>query len=176
MHTSGGTDPVWVHKQPYSAHPRFAPLAQDLSVDVCVIGSGVAGIHTAYEMVRRGRHVVMLEARDVLAGESGRTSGHLTNDLDDGYTEIARKHGEDGARVAAESHAWARDRVGEIAAELGIDCEYRRLPAYDISQYARGSKEHEGEIGELREEATMQAKLGIETRFDVSVFVSTSVI
>lgn len=169
MHTSGGNDPVWVHKQPYSALPRFSALDRDLTADVCVIGCGVAGVHTAYELVTRGRHVVMVEARDALSGESGRTSGHLTNDLDDGYLEIAKKHGEGGARIAAESHAWARDRVGELSQELGIDCEYRKLKAYDVSQYGRGSDGWEGELKELKEEAEMQARLGIETRFDVSL-------
>jgi hypothetical protein len=88
--------------------------------------------------------------------------------LDDGYLEIAKKHGEAGAKVAAESHAWARDRVGEIVRELGIECEFRRVRAYDVSQFGVGSEGYEGEMRELREEAEMQRKLGIETRFDVS--------
>ncbi|KAL2256094.1 hypothetical protein VTK26DRAFT_2197 [Humicola hyalothermophila] len=173
MHTSGAADPVWVHKQPYSALPRFPSLTGDLSTDVCVIGAGIAGIHVAYEQVVRGKRVTMLEARDVLAGESGRTSGHLTNDLDDGYVQIAKKHGEAGAKAAAESHAWARERVGEIAEKLGIDCEYRKLRAYDVSQYAHnrvgGNVEAwKAEMEELRQEAEMQRKMGIETSFDVS--------
>jgi glycine/D-amino acid oxidase-like deaminating enzyme len=171
MHTSGATDPVWVHKQPFSALPTFPALTKDLTTDTCIIGAGIAGIHVAYELVRRGKQVTMLEARDVLAGETGRTSGHLTNDLDDGYVQIAKKHGETGAKVAAESHAWARDRIGEIAGELGIECEYRRVRAYDVSQFGVGSKGYEGEMEELRAEAGMQGRLGIESRFDVSTFL-----
>ncbi|KAK4246793.1 FAD dependent oxidoreductase-domain-containing protein [Corynascus novoguineensis] len=173
MHTSGATDAVWVHKQPFSALPRFSALDRDLTadVDVVVIGAGIAGIHVAYELVQRGRRVVLLEARDVLSGESGRTSGHLTNDLDDGYLEIAKKHDEGGARVAAESHAWARDRIGEIARELGIECEYRKLPAYDISQYAVGSEGNKEELQELKEEAKFQRCLGIESRFNENLTV-----
>jgi glycine/D-amino acid oxidase-like deaminating enzyme len=168
MHTSGATDPVWVHAQPFSAIPQFPSLSQDLETDTCVIGAGIAGISAAYELVKRGKEVVLIEARDVLSGETGRTSGHLTNDLDDGYVEIAKKHGEEGARQAAQSHAWARDRIGEIAAELGIDCEYRKLPAYDVSQFPVGTKDYEGEMRQLKSEAEYQKKLGIETRFDVS--------
>ncbi|KAK3361759.1 FAD dependent oxidoreductase-domain-containing protein, partial [Lasiosphaeria ovina] len=171
MHTSGATDPVWVHKLPYSSLPQFAPLDRNLETDVVIVGAGIAGISTAYELVRRGKQVVLVEARDVLSGETGRTSGHLTNDLDDGYTEIAKKHGEAGARVAAESHAWARDRIGDIAAELAIDCEYRRLPAYDVSQYPVGHVKHDSELDFLRKEAEYQQKLGIETRFDKNLRV-----
>jgi glycine/D-amino acid oxidase-like deaminating enzyme len=168
LHTSGATDSVWVHQDPVSNRPSFSKLESDTETDVCIIGAGIAGISTAYELVSRGRQVVLLEARKVLSGESGRTSGHLTNDLDDGYTEIAGKHGETGAKAAADSHAWARDRVGEISKALGIECEYRRLPAYEISQYAVQDAKHDDEVKELRKEEAIQKKLGLEVTFDVN--------
>ncbi len=168
MHTSGATPPVWTHLLPFTSLPTFPPLSHDLTTSVCVIGSGIAGIHVAYELVKRGHEVVMLEARDVLSGESGRTSGHLTNDLDDGYVEIKKKHGLEGARVAAESHAWARERVGEVARELGLECEYRKVRAVNVSQFPVGEEGWKREMGELREEAGLQRELGIESRFDVS--------
>ncbi|UPL03143.1 hypothetical protein LCI18_014077 [Fusarium solani-melongenae] len=166
FHTSGATDSVWVHQDPVSNRPSFSKLGSDIETDVCIIGAGIAGISTAYELVNRGREVVLLEARQVLSGETGRTSGHLTNDLDDRYTEIAKKHGESGAKVAAESHAWARERVGEISKALGIECEYRKLPAYEISQYTAEDAKHDDELRELREEEAMQRKLGLEVTFD----------
>lgn len=109
--TSGDSDPVWIHKVPYSAyhHAAFAPLKQSIkNTDVCIIGAGIAGISLAYELIARGgKQVTMIEARHVLSGETGRTSGHLSNALDDGYTNIEKKHGRKGAKVAAESHTWA---------------------------------------------------------------------
>ncbi|KAK4656282.1 hypothetical protein QC762_309950 [Podospora pseudocomata] len=171
MQTSGTADSVWVHKVPYDQYPKFHTLDRNLETDVAVIGAGISGITTAYELVRRGKNVVMLEARDVLSGETGRTSGHLTNDLDDGFVEIAKKHGEGGAKIAAESHAWARDRIGQIAQELGIECEYRRLPAYDISQFPVGHEKHDQEIDELKQETEMQKKIGMHTRFDPNLKV-----
>ncbi|KAL6917373.1 hypothetical protein FSST1_008868 [Fusarium sambucinum] len=172
FHTSGATDAVWVHQDPVSNRPSFTKLNQDIETDVCVIGGGIGGISTAYELVSRGREVVLLEARQVLSGETGRTSGHLTNDLDDGYTEIAKKHGDAGAKAAAESHAWGRDRVGEISKMLGIDCEYRKLPAYEVSQYStKEKKDHEEEMHELRKEEAAQRKFGIDSRFDETLTV-----
>lgn len=46
----------------------------------------------------------MIEARDMLSGETGPTSGHLASDLDDGYTAVAKKHGDEGAHLAADSY------------------------------------------------------------------------
>ncbi|KAF2243990.1 FAD dependent oxidoreductase [Trematosphaeria pertusa] len=165
MRTSGETDAVWVHKEPYSNRPQFTKLNQDLETDVCIIGSGIAGISTAYELVTRGLSVVMIEAREVLSGETGRTSGHLANDLDDGYTNIAKKHGDSGAKMAAESHTWALNRVGELSKQLGIECEYRHLPGYDISQYPRDQSEHTEDMKELITDGEKAKELGIATEY-----------
>ncbi|CCC14850.1 hypothetical protein SMACR_07575 [Sordaria macrospora] len=171
MQSSGAAEPVWTHKLPWSKIPEFPSLDKDLETDIAIIGAGIAGISTAYELVKRGKQVTLVEARNVLSGESGRTSGHLTNDLDDGFVEIAKKHGEEGAKHAAASHAWARDRIGEIAKELNIDCEYRKLPAYDISQFPVGEKKHDDEMQQLKEEAEFQKKIGMETTFDPNLTV-----
>jgi len=165
MSTSGATDAVWVHTEPYSNRPTFAKLTQDLSTDVCVIGSGIAGIQSAYELVKRGHNVVMVEAREILSGETGRTSGHLASALDDGYTEIAKKHGDDGAKRAADSHSWAIERVGEVSKELNIDCEYRKLPGYQVSQYERGDPKHNEEIEQLKQEVSKAKALGMNAEF-----------
>jgi glycine/D-amino acid oxidase-like deaminating enzyme/nitrite reductase/ring-hydroxylating ferredoxin subunit len=165
MFTSGETDPVWIHHLPYKNLPRFSPLTQDLETDVCIIGAGISGVSVAYELVTRGLNVVLIEGREVLSGETGRTSGHLASDLDDGYPEIAKKHGDKGAKAAADSHHWALNRVGEISKQLGIECEYRILPGYDFSQYPKGSKDHADDVKTLREEGEKAKELGLQTEY-----------
>ena len=68
LRTSGATDSVWVHTEPYSHRPQFSQLDKDIQTDVCVIGSGIAGIQISYELTKRGVDVVMIEARDVISG------------------------------------------------------------------------------------------------------------
>ncbi|KIW91350.1 uncharacterized protein Z519_08246 [Cladophialophora bantiana CBS 173.52] len=171
MRTSGHHDPVWVHLEPYSDRPQFPQLDRDLETDICIVGSGISGISTAEQLVRRGLNVVMLEARDILSGETGRTSGHLSSDLDDGYVAIKKLFGADGAKHAAESHDWALKHVGEVSKELGIDCEYRMLPAYNLSQYPVGTKEHNHDMSDLKEESALQKELGLDARYDESLTV-----
>ena len=48
MKTSGSTDAVWVHTEPYSNYPKYPTLKQDLETDVCVIGSVISVVSTAY--------------------------------------------------------------------------------------------------------------------------------
>lgn len=135
MDTSGKDQPVWIHTNPYSNRPEFPSLTKSIETDVCIVGAGIAGIQTAYELVTRGVEVVLVEAREVLSGETGRTSGHLSTDLDSMYSDIAKKHGADGARNAADSQQWASVRVGQISKELGIQCEYR-----SVTSTLRGSE------------------------------------
>jgi len=68
LRTSGATDSVWVHTEPYSHRPQFSQLDKDIQTDVCVVGSGIAGIQISYELTKRGLDVVMIEARDVISG------------------------------------------------------------------------------------------------------------
>lgn len=165
MYTSGETDPVWIHHLPYKSLPRFSRLDRDLETDVCIVGAGISGVSVAYELVTRGLNVVLIEGREVLSGETGRTSGHLANDLDDGYPAIASKHGDKGAKAAAQSHTWALNRVGELSKQLGIECEYRHLPGYDFSQYPKSSNEHESDMKIVVEEGVKAKELGIATEY-----------
>ncbi|KIW17903.1 hypothetical protein PV08_05098 [Exophiala spinifera] len=165
MKTSGQNDPVWVHKEPYSNRPHFPQLDRDVETDVCIVGSGIAGISIAEQLVRRGMNVIMIEARDILSGETGRTSGHLSSDLDDGYTAIEKLFGRDGAKAAAESHDWAIKHIGTLSGQLGIECEYRQLKAYDISQYPRGTKEHDDDVAELKAEAKVGKEIGLDVEY-----------
>lgn len=167
MSTSGTTLPVWTHALPLSSIPRFSSLDTSVTdTEICIIGAGIAGISTAYELTRRGHTVTLLEAREVLSGETGRTSAHLTNDLDDGYLEIGKVHGEGAARIVSESHGWARERVGEVVKELGVECEYRRVNAYDVSQFGVGEEGYDKEMEDLKKEAAMQGRLGMATVWD----------
>jgi glycine/D-amino acid oxidase-like deaminating enzyme/nitrite reductase/ring-hydroxylating ferredoxin subunit len=125
---SGRTLSVWLAEfQP----PGFEPLKQDLDVDVCVVGAGIAGLSVAYGLARSGRSVVVLEDDAMIgAGETSRTTAHLTNAFDDSYVVVERLHGAEGARLTAESHTAAIDEIERIALQESIECQFERLDGY----------------------------------------------
>src|SRR5918911_659021 len=110
--------------------PREGRLSEDLDADVCVVGAGIAGMTTAYLLARQGKSVVVLDDGAVGGGQTQRTTAHLSNALDDRYCEIERLHGERGARLAAESHTAAVDRIEAAVREEKIDCDFERLDGY----------------------------------------------
>lgn len=55
----------------------FPPLEGEVQADVCVVGGGFSGLNTALELAERGARVVLLEARRIGWGASGRNGGQL---------------------------------------------------------------------------------------------------
>ncbi len=110
--------------------PLESSLAERVSADVCIVGAGIAGMSTAYLLAREGKSVVVLDDGPIGGGMTGRTTAHLVNALDDRYFELERLHGEEGARLAAESHTAAINAVEAIVEQEGIKCEFERLDGY----------------------------------------------
>jgi glycine/D-amino acid oxidase-like deaminating enzyme/nitrite reductase/ring-hydroxylating ferredoxin subunit len=123
----GCTTSLWTDNVELPDTPR---LEVDLTAEICVVGAGVAGLSVAYELVRRGHHVIAVEAGAIAGGQSGRTTAHLAWALDDRIYELARLHGERGAQLAVKSHARAIDRIQEIVAFEGIECAFDRMDGY----------------------------------------------
>jgi NADPH-dependent 2,4-dienoyl-CoA reductase/sulfur reductase-like enzyme len=74
-------------------------LRNDETCDVVVIGSGIAGLSTAYELCRFGRSVIVIDRGKIGRGMTARTTAHLASELDDFYSELIRVRGEDEARL-----------------------------------------------------------------------------
>src|SRR4029453_7106510 len=57
--------------------PDAAPLQGDSECDVVIVGAGIAGISTAYELATEGSHVVVVDRGKIAGGITARTSAHL---------------------------------------------------------------------------------------------------
>jgi glycine/D-amino acid oxidase-like deaminating enzyme/nitrite reductase/ring-hydroxylating ferredoxin subunit len=121
------TRPLWYDTASVTSRPR---LAEHVTTDVCIVGAGIAGLSVAYQLVRAGRRVVVLDLAEIGSGESGRTTAHLANAIDDRYVTLEKAIGEAGSRLAAESHTAAIDTIESIVRQEGIDCDFTRLDGY----------------------------------------------
>ncbi|MGE3683285.1 MAG: FAD-dependent oxidoreductase [Bdellovibrionales bacterium] len=113
-----------------SDKPLYTSVAQNLRVDTCIVGAGIAGLSVAYMLAKAGQKVVVLDRERLGLGETGLTSAHLSNALDDRFSELQRLHGREGARLAAESHTQAIDWIEKIQEEEHIDCGFERVSGY----------------------------------------------
>jgi glycine/D-amino acid oxidase-like deaminating enzyme/nitrite reductase/ring-hydroxylating ferredoxin subunit len=122
-----GTISIW--QDTHSIAPRPA-LGEHLTTDVCVVGAGIAGMTVAYTLAKAGKRVVVLDLAGIGAGETGHTTAHLTNELDDRYAQLEKARGVESTRMTAEAHSTAIDLIESIVSAEGIECDFTRVDGY----------------------------------------------
>ena len=139
-----------------NAMPDCPPLSADLEADVCVIGGGFTGVNSAIELAQRGLSVILLEARRIGWGASGRNGGQLIRGIGHDVSGFARYVGAEGVRYLEQAGIDSVALVGQRVREHGIDCDLRwgfcelaNTPA----QFAafRAEQEHLAALGYVHE-------------------------
>jgi glycine/D-amino acid oxidase-like deaminating enzyme/nitrite reductase/ring-hydroxylating ferredoxin subunit len=110
--------------------PRARAMEGDQACDTVIVGSGIAGISTAYELAVEGQKVVVIDRGPISGGITARTSAHLAPLCDDLTSAMIKLRGEDLSRQFYESQASAIDRIEQIQNEEEIICDFRRLDGY----------------------------------------------
>lgn len=118
---------LWTETAPITDPPG---LDTNKTCDVCIVGAGIAGLSVAYLLAKAGKKVIVLDDGPVASGQTHLTTAHLANEIDDRYTEIKRIHGDEGARLAAQSHTAAIDLIETICREEQIECDFQRVDGY----------------------------------------------
>ena len=138
---------------------RRPPLHNDENADICVVGAGIAGLSTAYALAREGLRVVVVDDGDVGSGMTSRTTAHLQSAVDDRFHVLAKMHGQNGARLAYESHAAAVDAIERIVAEERVACEFRRVDGYLFGPPGDRTREIDREFEAARQAGFVDAQI-----------------
>jgi len=110
--------------------PNATPLQGGKECNVVIIGAGIAGISTAYELALGGSRVIVLDRGKIAGGITARATAHLAPLCDDLTSAMIGLRGEDTSRLFYESQAAAVDRIEEIQQRESIDCDFRRLDGF----------------------------------------------
>ncbi|HZF32383.1 MAG TPA: FAD-binding oxidoreductase, partial [Candidatus Angelobacter sp.] len=103
--------------------PARPPLDGEVETDVCVVGGGLAGLSTALSLAERGKSVVVLEARRVAWGASGRNGGFVGAGFAAGVDSIIKRAGLEPARRLYALTREAVERIQERIRRYTIACE-----------------------------------------------------
>jgi gamma-glutamylputrescine oxidase len=104
-------------------HPRHAPLEGDLRCDVCVVGGGYTGLTAALELAEHGFDVVLLEARQIGWGASGRNGGQIITGYNKSMEAIESWVGREDARRLWEFGEEAKTLLAERVERHRIACD-----------------------------------------------------
>ena len=136
---------IWRSKNPPAT--EFLSLAGDATADIAIVGAGITGLTTAYESLKKGKSVVVVEAGMVGGGTTGNSTGNLYIEVQDLYQTIREKHGLETTQMVFRSRNQAINYIESTAAHEGIACDFHRRPWFfytnDDSKIKKVEREHD---------------------------------
>jgi gamma-glutamylputrescine oxidase len=174
------TVPIW---QEDAYAPRSA-LAGDLTCAVAVIGGGIGGLSAAWRLTELGIEPLVLEARSVASGASGRNGGFFMAGVAPRYDEACRLWGDEVAARRYRATLEAQEAMLGIAETVGARDQFRLTGvlriAHDAAEAERVREHHAafqrggfpGELvpeGALPEALQRPGRIGLLTAHDGAV-------
>lgn len=149
----------WMESVPPTSYPA---LQGDVTVDVCIVGGGIAGLLSAFELSDAGLRVAVLEKGRVASAVTGYTTAKLTSQHGVRYLRLAQEQGGDVAASYARANQDALQRIRHIASELQID---EAIHARDAYVYGTDPSS----VDALRAEAQAAVDAGLPASFTTEV-------
>ncbi|MSU74989.1 MAG: FAD-dependent oxidoreductase [Candidatus Magasanikbacteria bacterium] len=119
---------------------RYPALMGSVETDVCVIGGGIAGVMTAWNLVRAGKSVVLLEKNHIATGDSAATTGFLTRVPDTSLPMIKEKYGTDFLKQLLTATRATQEQLFTLIKSENIACDFTPCDSY-YSSYAENNPE-----------------------------------
>lgn len=113
-----------------------ADKAPPSSTKYLIIGSGISGALTAFELIHSGGvpgdQVLILEAREAASGASGRNAGHVRPDAFRGFQVYRRVHGTDQALKIIANERDVLDKVDAFVRKHNVPCDFNPSTTLDV--------------------------------------------
>ena len=110
--------------------------------EVCIVGGGLAGLILAQELVNHGVDVVLIEAREIGAGASGRNGGFCSPGWAASADSIEKRLGLDRARVLYDLSYEGFTLIRELLPELDRTPGHLQVSTYSNAKALRQFCEH----------------------------------
>jgi glycine/D-amino acid oxidase-like deaminating enzyme/nitrite reductase/ring-hydroxylating ferredoxin subunit len=123
----GKPESYWIASTPETDYP---PLPEGLSVDVAILGGGIAGLTSAVLLKEEGLTVAVIEAERIATGVTGHTTAHISWAHGLIYRHLTETFGIEGAKRYAQANRAAMEEIARLIRRYQIDCDYRVTSEY----------------------------------------------
>ncbi|RDW78377.1 hypothetical protein BP5796_06229 [Coleophoma crateriformis] len=136
---SDPTSPFWLSNPPFPALTKIQSKKLPTSADIVIIGSGITGTSIAMTILEESKamgietRVVMLEAREITSGATGRNGGHIKTAPYELFYLMKEKLGVDQAKKIVQYQMILLDLLPKLAKEKGWHkAEARKVETVDL--------------------------------------------
>lgn len=153
---------------------QYPPLTEELHTQVLVVGAGLTGLLTAYQLQCRGMDTVVIDAEEAANGTSSRSTGKLTAQHGACYHKLLERGMEQTARDFYKLNRRGMELIRTLGEQLGIDCGLEVKTAWLYTAKAQGvpvlTAEHEayGRLG-IPGQLTQRLPVPISARAGLSM-------
>lgn len=149
----------WIDSKDNFTYPA---LTEDLSVDVAIVGGGIAGLTAAYLLKQTGLTVAVIEKNSIGSGTTGGTTGKVTSQHNLVYDDLIKRLGEKGARLYADANQTAVESIIKLIRDEKVDCDWEQQDNYVYTTQPK-------RVEQLKSEAKAAARLGLPASFETKL-------
>lgn len=122
---------IWINNS--VKNTKMSKLNKNLKCDILIIGGGIAGLSTAYNLKDSDKSVVLIEKNVCGLGATSKNTGKLTWMQDLIYSRLEKNYNSDVAKLYLDSQIKAISMIRRIVKENKIDCHLTKTKSYVFS-------------------------------------------
>ena len=124
----------WIKSVDEKNKNNFETLEENVKTDICIIGGGLTGLSTAYNLSKYKIRTVLIEKDEIGMQTSGNSTAKITSQHGLIYKYLTDSKGKEFARKYYEANEKAIRNIENIINKEGIDCDFEYTPAYVFTQ------------------------------------------
>ena len=139
----GNTISFWIASTKDTNYPV---LDNDITVDVVIVGGGLAGVMSAYFLKNEGLKVALIDAGKIAKSTTGNTTAKITSQHSLIYEKIKKSRGDEAVRQYADANEKAIKIISDVITGESIVCDFEWKDAYLYTQNDKHIKKVQKEV------------------------------
>lgn len=129
---------------------KYKSLEDNIKTDICIIGGGLAGISTAYNLSKYKIRTVLIEKNRIGMQTSSNSTAKITSQHGLMYKYLIDSKGKDFARKYYEANENAIRNIENIIKKEKIECDFEHQPAYVFTQKIQDVQKIKDEVNAVK--------------------------